>query len=153
MMTVFRRAVCAVLAALALTFAVGCSGGGSDAQPEETEAKKELKVDIDMTEMNATMVYTQVSDMVTNPDNYVGKVVKMSGKFNVYKGDTRNYYACIIPDATACCQQGIEFVLEKGGKYPDDYPAVDSEITVTGVFGTYWEGQYRYVELTSAKLG
>ena len=110
-------------------------------------------VEIDMTKMNATMVYTQVSDMMTSPDDYLGKTVRMSGQFAVYEGDMRNYYACVIADATACCAQGIEFVLDGEYRYPEDYPKLGTEVTVVGVFDSYYEGANRYIQLINAELG
>ena len=109
-------------------------------------------VDIDLTKMNSTMVYAQVYDMMTEPGNYIGKTVKMKGQFAVYEGPSRNYYAVIISDATACCSQGIEFRLSDERNYPDEYPPKGEEITVMGVFGTYSEGQIRYCELTEAVM-
>ena len=128
------------------------------AAPETTAAVTEKtsadlgNIEIDMTEMNSTMVYTQVSDMLTTPDDYLGKTVKMTGTFSIYEGDTRNYYACLIADATACCSQGIEFVLDGDFKYPDDYPALGTDITVTGVFDSYYEGENRYIQLIHAQM-
>ena len=63
-----------------------------------------------------------------------------------------SFRACIIQDATACCAQGIEFVLTEDYVYPDDYPEVDEEICVVGVFDTYQEGDYTYCTLRKAKL-
>ena len=109
------------------------------------------KYDIDLTAMNSTMVYSEVSDMMMDPKKYEGKYVKMRGSFAVYEGETRNYYACLIADATACCSQGIEFVLDKKTTYPDDYPPLDTEITVTGIFDTYNEGENKFIQLLNAK--
>ena len=40
----------------------------------------------------------------------------------------------------ACCAQGLEFVWGDGShKYPDEYPAEDTEIEVQGTFETYKE--------------
>lgn len=110
------------------------------------------KYDVDLTKLNATMVYTQVSDMVSNPDNYVGKRVKMDGTFAVAETEARNYYACLIADATACCSQGIEFVTDKQFSYPDDYPPKGTEIIVTGIFDTYFEGTNQYYQLINASV-
>lgn len=73
---------------------------------------------------------------------------------NVYHDDTTDnyYFTCIIQDATACCAQGIEFVLTDDYIYPDDYPKADEEICVSGVFDTYMEGDYTYCTLRNAKL-
>ena len=110
------------------------------------------RVSVDLTKMNSTMVYSEVSNMVNTPENYEGRTVRMQGSFAVYEGDGRNYYACIISDATACCQQGIEFVLAGENEYPKDYPAVGSEITVTGIFDTYKEGEQTYCQLIDAVM-
>lgn len=109
--------------------------------------------DVDLTVMNSAMVYAQVYDMLTNPDDYLNKKVRMKGSFTYAEGDGRMYFACIIADATACCSQGIEFVLKDERTFPEGYPAVGDEITVWGTFGTYYEGQYRYCQLTDAVMG
>ena len=59
----------------------------------------------------------------------------------------------MIQDATACCSQGMEFVLNNDYKFPEDYPAEGEDITVTGVFETYKEGEYLYCHLRDSKLG
>ena len=112
-------------------------------------------VDVDLTKLSSTMIYSEVLNMVQTPDNYLGKVVKMSGNFATTENTdkTKRYFACIIPDATACCSQGIEFVLDGDYEYPLDYPELNAEITVTGVFDTYMEGDYQYCQLLHAVLG
>ena len=110
-------------------------------------------VDVDLTKMSATMVYSEVYNMMALPDNYLGKTVRMKGQFQVYEGEGRNYYVVLIADATACCQQGMEFVLAGDCTYPDDYPAAGTEVTVTGVFDTYYEGEYmRFCQLIDAQM-
>ena len=108
--------------------------------------------DIDLTSMSSTMVYSQVYDMITSPDRYLGKTVKMKGTFTYAEGDGRYYFACVIADATACCSQGIEFVLKDGRRFPDEYPQPGQDITVGGTFRTYTEGEYLYCELADAEL-
>ena len=92
--------------------------------------------------------------MMVFPEQYIGKTVKMGGLFAYYHDEaTGNYYfACIIQDATACCAQGIEFVLTDNYVYPDDYPEVDKEICVVGVFATCQEGNFTYCTLRNATL-
>ena len=86
------------------------------------------------------------------PEDYVGKSVRMRGAFAMAEGDGRNYYACFIADAAACCAQGIEFVLEGEDTYPEGYPQEGEEITVTGIFDTYYEGQTLYCQLIHAEM-
>ncbi len=115
------------------------------------EKPEDEKYDIDLTAMNSTMVYSEVSNMMMEPQSFEGKYIKMRGNFAVYEAETRNYYACLISDATACCSQGIEFVLKGNYSYPDDYPPLDTEITVTGIFDTYNEGENTFIQLLNAK--
>ena len=128
----------------------------SDSQTNAPETVQYEKVDIDLTVLNSNLVYSQVYDMITEPDEYIGKTVKMSGQFAIYEGEERVYCACIVADATACCSQGIEFILEGEPPYPEGYPELGEEITVAGVFDTYIEtmaGQdFLYIQLIDAVL-
>ena len=107
-------------------------------------------VDVDLTTLSSTMVYSEVFNMMSNPENYLGKRVKMAGSFATYHDDNtgKDYYACIIKDATACCAQGIEFTLS--GDHP--YPREGEEICVEGIFDTYTEGENVYCTLDSAVM-
>ncbi len=135
------------------------SGMASPAEPPAASVRETIpessasgELDVDLTTMNSTMVYTEVFQMMQAPDQYMGKTVKMTGSFAVYEGDGRNYYACLIADATACCSQGIEFLWKGDHSYPADYPAPGTEITVTGIFDTYYEGDYMYCQLIDAEV-
>ena len=110
--------------------------------------------DVDLTTLSKTVVYSEVYNMMTAPDNYIGKTVKMKGKFSIYTDSEGKgqYFACVIADAAACCSQGLEFVLAGEHKYPNDYPEIGSEITVTGTFQTYMEGESQYCHLVDAKF-
>ena len=134
---------------------------GKEASPSEETgdqtkdpAGRTETIDVDLTEMSSTMVYSEVYSMLATPEDYIGKTVKMNGIFNYYHDvETGNYYfACIIRDATACCSQGIEFELTDDYIYPDDYPEVGGDVSVIGVFDTYMEGEYLYCTLRNAVL-
>ena len=111
-------------------------------------------IDIDLTALSSTMVYSEVYNMMCEPEKYVGKTIKISGLFSAYhdQGTGQDYFACTIQDATACCAQGMEFVLSDDYKYPDDYPKEGGIITVVGTFETYMEGSQTYCTLKNAKL-
>lgn len=136
---------------LAMVFSIeGCgSGGEAQANPPEEKA-----VDVDLTELSATMVYSEVFNMMTEVDEYVDKTVKMEGLFSVYQDETTGeyHYGCIIQDATACCAQGLEFILAKDRKYPDDFPEEGETISVIGVFDYERDGVYQYVFLKDAEI-
>ena len=118
------------------------------------------KVDVDLTVLSSTMVYAEVLNMMTEPNAYDGKTVKMRGRFGAsygYRPDgTINedvlIFACIIADATACCSQGIEFVLSGAYNFPEDYPELDSEITVTGTFKSGEQNGIPYFRVINAQM-
>lgn len=110
-------------------------------------------VDLDLSVLSGTVVYSQVYDMVMEPEQYLGRVVRVKGSLSYFQDpDTlKEYFAVVIADATACCAQGIEFVWN-GHRYPEDYPPLDTELTVTGVFNTYEENGFTYLQLADAEV-
>ncbi len=142
-----------ILAALVLVAALtACSGKTVATGTTETAAKAAQNIDVDLTQMSSTMIYSEVQNMMLKPADYVGKTVKMQGAFSVSEIGENRYFACIIKDATACCAQGIEFQWSGDHSYPADYPKDGSDITVTGEFTTYNEGQQQYCRLKNAEL-
>ncbi len=116
-------------------------------------------VDVDLTTLSSVLVYTQVYSMMSNPDDYVGKTVKMNGTFGFYYEESVDtfYFGVVVMDATACCAQGIEFVLEDGDNltFPDDYPEVGENVTVVGVFNSYFPEEtpdWEYFHLEHAEF-
>ena len=128
-------------------------------EPEQTQTSAD-GVDVDLTVLSSTMVYSEVYNMLYNdPAYYLGKTVKAKGTFSLYQLVTDGVlqpdpvaYACIIADATACCAEGMEFVLEGDYTYPDDYPELGAEITVIGEFQSYEENEMTWYHLVNARL-
>ncbi len=111
-------------------------------------------IDVDLTQLNSVMVYSQVYNIMYYPEEYIGKVIRMTGTYSSYYDEStgRLYNACIIRDATACCAQGIEFILTDDYRYPEDYPEEGEEVTVTGRFDIYEEDRLQYNTLRDARL-
>lgn len=99
-------------------------------------------VDVDLTTLSSTVRFGEVFNMMTSPEDYLGRTVRMRGNLAVYVDEDEEgkpipehtYYTCEIPDAAACCSQGLEFVLADPPSRPDEWPAQGSEITVVGRF-------------------
>lgn len=109
---------------------------------------------LDLTKVSGTVVFGEISNMMYEPESYVGKTIKIKGNF-AYMTDEETgatYYACIVPDATACCQNGIEFIWGDGSHAFSEYPESGKEITVEGVFRTYTEGGTEFMHLVDATL-
>ncbi len=142
-----------IISALVLVAVLTACGGKTVATgTTETAAKAAQSIDVDLTQMSSTMIYSEVQNMMLKPADYVGKTVRMQGAFSVSEIGENRYFACIIKDATACCAQGIEFDWSGDHSYPADYPKDGSDITVTGEFTTYNEGQQQYCQLKNAEL-
>ena len=128
-------------------------------EPEQTQTSAD-GVEVDLTVLSSTMVYSEVYNMLYNdPAHYLGKTVKARGGFSIYQLVTDGVlqpdpvaYACIIADATACCAEGMEFVLEGDYTYPDDYPELGAEITVIGEFQSYEENGMTWYHQVNARL-
>ena len=86
---------------------------------------------MDLTALNQTMQYSQVNQMLDQPEPYFGQMIQICGEY--YKG---NHHAIIrVMDEQACCAAEITI-------FPADESAFDgienfSAITVRGVFGTF----------------
>ena len=67
-------------------------------------------------------------------------------------GDERLSYACVISDATACCVEGIKFVLAQSRAYPEDFPELGAEITVVGRFQSLEENGVTWFYLADTEI-
>ena len=92
--------------------------------PESTTAdtsdiRAGMDADLDLTQLSSTVVYAEVYNMLVTPENYTDKIVRMTGEYQEYIDEQTGelYHSCVIYDALACCQQGVEFVLTDGDHY------------------------------------
>lgn len=128
-----KRAILLIVLLAALCLPAGCSSrnaadfyGGVDG------------IDLDLTRLSSTMVYSEVYNMRYEPEPYYGKVIRIEGLFSAYENPETGepFFNCIIPDATACCSQGLQFFLadEDSRVYPDDYPENGETVVIVGTF-------------------
>lgn len=130
------------------------SGSATDNKPDAQPGDESLSAQadsgiVDLTQLSSTMVYAEVYNMMMTPEDYVGRTVKTTGLYYAsYNPDLDVYYHfVIIEDATACCVQGLEFILSGEHTYPDDYPADETAVEVSGIWGSYEEegNTYYYI--------
>ena len=169
-----KRLLCLLLA-VCMTLSLCACGKGAERDTERGASASEPQpspaiteppqasadgAEVDLTVLSSTMVYSEVYNMLYyDQESYYGKTVKANGIFAIYQmvvdGVTQPdpvAYACIIADATACCAEGMEFVLEGDYTYPDDYPELGTEITVIGEFQPYEENGMTWYHLVNAKM-
>jgi len=106
----------------------------------ESPATKE-PVDVDLTLLGATMLSAEISNMIMNSQNYLGKTVRVSGLYSsfFYAQAERYIHYVITKDGDECCQEGIEIILTGGRTSASDYPAQRIPIEIVGVFCSYEE--------------
>ena len=99
-------------------------------EPAASEETAYDTIDIDLTQSSETMLYSEVVDMGTSVENYVGKVIRVHGQYMLFHDEmsSNSYPTVIVLDATKCCATGLVFDLEQ-----DNYPQEDQEFTVIGV--------------------
>ena len=123
---------------------------------ETTTTPAPSKVNLDLTKMSATMIYSTIFDMLIMPEDYVERIIKVKGWFETYTNPQTGemYYAVVVPDATACCQQGLEFVWKGNHTYPDDFPKPGQNITVTGIYKMIENDgiSYNYLEVINLEF-
>ncbi len=150
-----KKIICVALLCLMAVALSACSSSTADTGAVTVAATPEpLVVDLDLSRLSGTVVYSQVYNMMYEPENYLGKVIKMAGYYSAYEDTERGvvYHACVIPDATACCAQGIEFIWAGEHEWPDDYPEEGTDIVVTGRLEEYDEDGYTFLHLVDAEL-
>ena len=175
-----KRLLCLLLAALTVLGLGACGekGGAPAGEPtfpttasEEPKPLETLPLEtapskdtaestlVDLTALSSTMVYAEVFAMMSSPEDYVGKTVKMQGIFSkgqLYAAGSLNdggtVFACVIQDATACCAQGIPFELAGDHTYPQDYPELGDTITVVGTFEIHQQEGMQFCRLRDAEL-
>lgn len=168
-----KKTLFLTFAALLLLFACGCSENtavsqtAGDAKPDSgsqtvTYAStadplpntdlSSREADVDLTNLDTQMAYVQLSNMMLSPEDYVGKTVKLRGKFAHAEEESKEFFVCYLMDATACCSQSLEFETDGVYDFPEGYPAEQSEITVCGVFDTYEYNGYAMYRLLHAEV-
>lgn len=146
-----KKGVCLLLI---LSWMLSAFCACSSAKASENSQQAAEVYDVDLTEMSQLMRYSEVNYILANPQEFLGKTIKIEGYFYIYEADIRNVYVCIVPDSTACCTAGLEFRLAGEHRYPEDYPPSDAEITVVGTFAAYSddEGETVCYQLEDARI-
>lgn len=114
------------------------------------------KTNAGLVEIKEKMFIAQVNDVYLNPDDYVGKTIRLQGLFMTQdNGSSMPPYHFVIRYGPGCCgndgNAGFEVLWEnKGVTYPQDEEWVEA----VGTFGAYEEDGYPYycISLSSLKV-
>lgn len=111
----------------------GDEAASSDAEipADSGENPYNQKYDYDLTANDEDMNYVIVAMIAEDPKSFEGVKIKLKGvAMDMQTTDTSGIdHYVVINDRQACCQQGLQYVLDdKGAKYPKD----GEEVTVEG---------------------
>ncbi|MDR1429678.1 MAG: hypothetical protein LBI85_05265 [Spirochaetaceae bacterium] len=102
-------------------------------------------------EIKEKMFIAQTNDVYLNPDDYLGKGIRLEGLFK-REGYTEKEYCFVIRYGPGCCgtdgNAGFEVAWEGQG----EYPKVDEWVEATGVLKTYDEDGYPYLYIALSSL-
>lgn len=141
-----KRTITAALILFIVASLTRCVGTRADAASPEG-------IDIDLSQANAIVVFSQVSNMYAEPWNYLDAVIRIRGTLDFYvKANGQECSMVMVQDVTACCGQGLEFVWKNDGTYSNSYPDYGQEVVVTGRFEIYQEDGSSFIHLVDAEL-
>jgi len=107
-------------------------------------------------EIKEKMFLAQVNDVYLNPEDYLGKTIKLEGIFKEERGYEKSY-CFVIRYGPGCCgndgNAGFEVAWAKEDARP--YPADDSWVEAAGELKMYEEdgySQYLYLDLFSLNV-
>lgn len=109
------------------------SENGSSSENESSNASGQS---YDLTANDADMNYVIVAMIAEDPKSFEGVKIKLQGiATDLETTDTSGIdHYVLINDRQACCQQGLQYILEdKNQSYPKD----KEEVTVEGVLDVY----------------
>ncbi len=114
------------------------------------------KVDYDLTKMNGLMAYSFVFEIMINPEAYIGSTIKANGFFQRGFSDFtgRHFNYVMVGDDTACCWNGLEFLIDGKDNTAENYPGQNVDIEVVGELKTYEAAGYTfyYLDVEGVKL-
>jgi uncharacterized membrane protein YcgQ (UPF0703/DUF1980 family) len=117
---------------------------------EQSIADKETVVEI-----REKMFIAQVNDVYLNPEDYLGRTIKLEGLFKSEQYGEQPY-CFVIRYGPGCCgndgNSGFEIAWNNQDATDKPYPDVDDWVEATGVLQTYEEDGYPYLYLALSSL-
>lgn len=133
--------LCAVFLSLCFAlcaFFASCSKKGVEVQGagqsdivHSEKSNSPFSADIDFVDMNYNMVSSSIFNILIDAEKFLGKTVRFRGEYfeTNDSGADEALHSCLIYDATACCQTGLQFELPQGKVYPKEHENIE-------IFGT-----------------
>jgi uncharacterized membrane protein YcgQ (UPF0703/DUF1980 family) len=109
-------------------------------------------------EIKEKMFISQVNDVYLNPEDYLGKTIKLEGLFKTDQGYDKTY-CFVLRYGPGCCgydgNVGFEVLWNKDNERKKSYPREDAWVEATGELKTYEEdgdNKFLYLDLVSLNV-
>lgn len=161
MKNIKKQTFWALISVLCITVIIvtGCgesdnSDNDDDFDSERNSAAAENDIDLDLSVMNDTMMTAAIDNVYNNPNDYIGKTIKMTGQYTSFYDEQsdEDIHQVIVFDESSCCSKGFEFKRADGFVYPDDFPEQDEIITVIGTLKKYRGENWLYLDIGDMEL-
>ena len=98
---------------------------------------------VDLSNMSDLMIYGMMFDVVSKPQDYEGKRMRLVGVYSPFKNpDTGEMeHTLIFYDITYCCEVELRVYMKDEYQYPKDFPRDGEKMTVTGTLRVEGEGK------------
>jgi hypothetical protein len=130
--------------------------------PEDFETgDTRLPVTGDVIEIKEKLFIAQTNDVYLNPDDYLGKTIKLEGLFkSVYSEETDSHYRFVIRYGPGCCGNDGSAGFEVAWGIPnspnprllESYPLEDAWVEAVGVLKNYEEDGYPFLYMSLLSL-
>jgi zinc transport system permease protein len=135
-----------IVSIIAVLFLFGC--GNAKTIPIKTTAENTI------IEIKEKMFIAQTNDVYLNPEDYIGKTIKLEGLFKAEQYiENAPPYCFVLRYGPGCCgsdgNAGFEVAWDKADK---SYPNIDDWVEAVGVLQTYEEDGYPYLYLALSSL-
>jgi hypothetical protein len=124
-----------------------------DAALKKPVHQKPEKPSGDIVEIKEKLFIAQTNDVYLNPEDYMGKTIKLEGLFKTETGyDEQASYCFVLRYGPGCCgndgNAGFEVAWDAAGPYPPE----DEWVEAVGVLKSYEEDGYPYLYLALSSL-
>jgi hypothetical protein len=110
----------------------------------------------DVVEIGEKLFIAQTNDVYLNPEDYLGKTIRLQGIFKQVEYEDGGGYCFVLRYGPGCCNNdgsaGFEVSWDRADPNPPPYPSEDDWVEAEGVLDYYRENDYPYLYLNLSSL-
>jgi uncharacterized membrane protein YcgQ (UPF0703/DUF1980 family) len=103
-------------------------------------------------EIREKLFIAQTNDVYLNPQNYLGKIIKLEGLFKPVSYENGASYNFVLRYGPGCCGNDGTAGFEVAWDSPAEYPEEDEWVEAAGILDSYEEDGYPFLYLSLLSL-